>query len=78
MKVTLIDVDQPDRKIDGQYTIDTTVGAPAVGDEVYLLERDYNPDRYYLAATVRRRCWRYADNKPGGAELQLWVQRQGK
>lgn len=78
MKVTLYDVDQPDRPIGGAYTLDLTVGAPATGDEIYLRERDYNRDRYYLTATVRRRRWVLNDNSPEGAELQLWLQRHGR
>ncbi|GAA0528939.1 hypothetical protein GCM10010172_06950 [Paractinoplanes ferrugineus] len=75
MKVTLYDVDQPDRKIDGQYSIDATLGAPVVGDELLIGERDYNPDRHYVTATVRRRTWLLYDNRSGGGELRLWVQR---
>jgi hypothetical protein len=78
MKVTVFDVKQPDREIGGEYTIDTTFGVPTVGDELYLRERDYNKDRFYLAATVRRRRWLFSDNSPEGAELQLWVQQQGR
>ncbi len=77
MKVTLHDVDQPDRTIDGQYTLDTSLGLPAIGDDIRLRERDYNRDRFYVAATIRRRIWLFSDNTPEGAELQLWVQRHG-
>lgn len=77
MKVTVYDVKQPDREIDGKYTIDTTLGAPAVGDELLIGERDYNPDRHYVTATVRRRTWMIYDNQAGGGELRLWVQRHG-
>ena len=45
MKVKLIDVDQPDREIGGKYTIDTSLGLPSIGDEIFLRERDYNRDR---------------------------------
>lgn len=78
MKVTVHDVKHPDRELTGEYTIDTTIGVPSVGDEVYLRERDYNKDRFYMAATVRRRCWIFSDNAPAGAELQIWVQPHGK
>ena len=77
MRVTVYDVDQPDRKVDGKYTIDTSLGLPAVGDEIYLLERFYNPDRYYVAGTVRRRQWFLPDDEPARAEMRLWVQRHG-
>ncbi len=77
MKVKVIDVDQPDREIGGKYTIDTSLGLPGIGDEIFLRERDYNRDRYYLQATVRRRCWVLSDNTQGG-ELELWVQRHGR
>ncbi|GAA0494626.1 hypothetical protein Ade02nite_19990 [Paractinoplanes deccanensis] len=75
MNVKVYDVDQPDREIDGKYTIDTTFGLPAVGDELYLRERDYNTNRFYLEATVRRRRFVFSDNKPEGAEVHVWVQR---
>lgn len=75
MKVTVIDVEQPDRPLDGNYTIDTTFGAPVVGDEIYLRERDYNRDRYYVTATVRRRTWVFSDNAPEVPELRVWIQR---
>lgn len=78
MKVTVYDVDQPDRAMSGRYTIDTTLGVPAVGDEICLRERDYNRDRFYVEATVRRRRWLFSDNAPAGAELHLWVQRNGR
>ena len=46
MKVTVYDVDKPDRKLDGEYTIDTTFGAPAVGDEeLWSLVRKITPRR---------------------------------
>ena len=76
MKVTLFDVDQPDRQVQGEYIVDTTMGAPAVGDEVCLRERDYNPDRFYFAGIVRRRRWLYSNNKPEIPELHLWIQQQ--
>jgi hypothetical protein len=78
MKVTVYDVDKPDRKVDGDYTIDTTLGLPALGDEIYLRSRDYNADLFYMTATVRRRCWFFSDNKPQTGEVQIWVQRHGK
>jgi hypothetical protein len=76
MKVTVYDADQPERKIQGDYVIDTTFGAPAIGDELYLRERDYNQDRFYLEATVRRRRWVFSDNRSETAEVQIWVQRR--
>ena len=78
MKVTVHDVADPDRELSGEYTIDTTFGVPIPGDELYLRERDYNTDRFYMSATVRRRRWVFSDNKPEAAELQLWVQRSGR
>lgn len=78
MKVTVYDVSQPDRGLGGKYTIDTSLGLPAIGDEIYLRERDYNSDRFYLQATVRRRVWLLSDNAPAGGEVALWVQRHGR
>nr|WP_221374427.1 hypothetical protein [Actinoplanes polyasparticus] len=78
MKVTVYDVDQPDREIDGKYTIDTTLGAPMIGDELFVGERDYNPDKPLFAGVVRRRSWRIFSNAPHGGELRLWIQRQTK
>lgn len=74
MKVTVIDVAQPDRQLAGDYRIDTTFGPPVIGDEIYLRERDYNTDRYYATGVVRRRRWVFSDNTPEGAELVLWIQ----
>ncbi len=78
MKVTLYDVEQPSRPIDGKYTIDTPLGLPAVGDEILLRERDYNTEIFYVAGTVRRRAWIFSDNAPHSPEVQLWVQRRGR
>ena len=72
--MTVYDVEKPDRRLDGQYTIDTTFGVPAPGDELYLRERDYNTDRFYVAAVIRRRRWVFSDNRPEAAEVHLWVQ----
>lgn len=75
MKVTVYDVDLPDREVRGDYVIDTTFGAPSIGDELRLLERHYNPDRPYFAGTVTRRQWLFPDREREKAELRVWVQR---
>ncbi len=73
----VFDVDDKTRKpFRGNYLIDTTLGLPAVGDELFLRERDYNEDRFYLEAVVRRRRFVFSDNAPSGAELHLWVQKR--
>lgn len=79
MKVSLYDVADPERPIGGRYTIDTTFGVPAVGDDIYLRVHDYDSTKKaYLAGTVRRRSWILSDDAPAGAELEIWVQRHGK
>ncbi len=75
MKVTVYDVNQPERAVDGDYTVDITLGAPLVGDELLIGERDYNNDRHYVVGTVRRRAWIFYNNAAGRPELRLWVHR---
>lgn len=78
MRVFLFDVADPDRALGGRYTLDTTLGVPLIGDEVFLRERDYQDvKKSYLAATVRRRRWIFSDQEPESAILQIWVQRHG-
>jgi hypothetical protein len=78
MRVFLFDEANPEVQIGGRYTIDTTLGVPAIGDDIFLKSHDYTDLRKaYLSGKVRRRCWIFSDHDPAGAILQVWVQRNG-
>lgn len=76
MQVHVYDVADLSHPVGGNYTLDTSLGIPAVGDEIYLRRRDYDDiKKAYLAATVRTRRWIFTDNESAAARLEIFVQR---
>ncbi|WP_045740845.1 hypothetical protein [Actinoplanes rectilineatus] len=77
MQVFLID-NADGKPVGGKYTLDTTFGVPATGDEIFLRSHDHHDlKKAYLAGTVRKRRWVYSDFQPESAYLEIWVQRHG-
>lgn len=78
MQVVVYDVANAERPVGGRYTIDTVLGVPMIGDEIFLREREFHDlKKAYLKATVRRRRWIFSDQEPSSGVLEIWVQRQG-
>lgn len=72
MKVTVRDINQPERVITDAYAVDPLFGPPAVGDEIYLRERAYQTN-HLLIGTVTRRQWHVVTGEPHETELALLV-----
>ncbi len=72
MKVTIVDVKQPDRVLDEDFPFEPSMGVPLVGDVINLRAREYQTNQRRTGTVVRRVWWAVAD-EPHNTEICLVV-----